>query len=150
MADRQNTWKKFKTMMKDKRIGKRSEKAKGAKEIRDEITVQRLSSEVTGKVQKYSRIGPREFVQLAGDGAEEELTIENIKEACLKHFQPQIGSGLVCDILAREQGPSCNTLKQIPDMKLIYVRFIYDTSKPIPITPPKRDYASTTCSKYYM
>ena len=29
-----------------------------------ELTVQRLSSEVSGKTQKYARIGPREFVSL--------------------------------------------------------------------------------------
>lgn len=32
---------------------------------------------------------------------------------------------MVCDILAGEQGPSCSTVKQnIPDTKLIHVRFI--------------------------
>ena len=70
--------------------------------------MQRLSADVTGKAQKYSRIGPREFNQV---GVEDELTIENIKVACLKHFAPQIGSNLVCDVLAGEQGPSCLNIK---------------------------------------
>ena len=29
-----------------------------------------------------------------------------------------------CDILAGEQGPSCNTVKQIPDFRVIHVRFV--------------------------
>ena len=31
-------------------------------------------------------------------------------------------------MLAREQGPSCSHIKQVPDLKLIYVRFISDRS----------------------
>ena len=34
---------------------------------------------------------------------------------------------MVCDILADEQGPSCGTVKQIPNVKLIHVRFIDET-----------------------
>lgn len=30
----------------------------------------------------------------------------------------QVGTSLVRDILAGEQGPSCKTLEQIPDMKV--------------------------------
>lgn len=30
----------------------------------------------------------------------------------------------VCDILAGEEGSSCKTLSQIPDPKVVYVRFI--------------------------
>ena len=55
---------------------------------------------------------------------EDELTIENIKRRCERHFAAQVGTSLVCDILAGEQGPSCKTLEQIPDMKVIYVRFV--------------------------
>ena len=84
-----------------------------------ELTVQRLSSEVSGKAQKYARIGPREFVPFT----EDELTIENIKRCCERHFATQVGTSLVCDILAGQQGPSCKTLEQILDMKVIYVRF---------------------------
>ena len=85
-----------------------------------ELTVQRLSSDVSGKAQKYARIGPREFVPFT----EDELTIENIKRCCERHFATQVGTSLVCEILAGEQGPSCQTLEQIPDMKVIYVRFV--------------------------
>lgn len=39
-----------------------------------ELTVSGLSSDVSGKAQKYARIGPREFVPFT----EDELTIENL------------------------------------------------------------------------
>ena len=55
---------------------------------------------------------------------EAELTIENIKRCCERHFATQVGNSLVCDILAGEQAPSCKTLEQIPDTKVIYVRFV--------------------------
>lgn len=51
--------------------------------------MQRLNADVTGKAQKYLRIGTKEFVRV---GAEDKLTIENIEAACLKHFSQQIGS----------------------------------------------------------
>ena len=86
--------------------------------------MQRLSADVTGKAQKYSRIGPREFVQVGTD----ELTIEKINTACIKHFASKIGSNLVCDVLAGEQGPSCSTIKQVRALKFIYVRFINEHS----------------------
>ena len=86
------------------------------------MVVQRLSADVSGKAQKYSRIGPREFVPF--DDEVDELTMVNIKTACEKHFRGRIGSSYVCDILAGEQGPSCKNIEQIPDMKIIYVRFI--------------------------
>jgi len=41
-----------------------------------------MSSEVTGKQQKYTRIGPREFVPFEVD----EITFDNIVEACQKGF----------------------------------------------------------------
>ena len=86
-----------------------------------------LSADVTGKAQKYSRRGPREFVQV-GRFDDDELTIEKIKDACLKHFAPQTGSNVVCGVLAGEQGPSSSHIKQVPGLKQIYVRFISDRS----------------------
>ena len=50
----------------------------------------------------------------------EEMTIGNIKSACERYFK----TNLVCDILAGEQGPSCKTLSQMQDLKVVYVRFI--------------------------
>ena len=82
----------------------------------DYLTVQRLSSDVSGKAQKFSRIGPREFVSYPhGD-----LTIDNIKKACETHFLSQLKMNVECDILAGEQGPSCSSF----DLKLIHIRFV--------------------------
>ena len=61
--------------------------------------------------QARRNIGPREFVQVGFD--DDELTIEKIKDACLKHSAPQTGSNVVCDVLAGEQGPSCSHIKQV-------------------------------------
>ncbi len=49
------------------------------------------------------------------------MTVDNIKCACLNHFD--VGE-MVCDVVAGEQGPSCSSIKQIPDLKVIHVRFI--------------------------
>ena len=38
--------------------------------------------------------------------------------------------GLSCDVLAGEQGPSCHSMKHIPDLKVIHVRFIKSSSTP--------------------
>ncbi|CAB4019049.1 transient receptor potential cation channel subfamily M member 6-like [Paramuricea clavata] len=127
-------WRKFKEDMKKKRLSGKSQKGKDVS--KREITVQMLSADVSGKAQKYSRIGPREFVQLYDDDDEdldrfytkEEMTVERVKDACLKHFEPKVGNNVVCDILAGEQGPSCASLKQIPNMNLIYVRSINKSS----------------------
>lgn len=116
MAD---AWKKLNQKIKEKRVtkgGQLSKKFQG-----DQLTIQRLSSEVSGKAQKYARVGPREFVQF---DTNEELTINTIKRACEVHFAARIGSNMECDILAGEQGPSCKTINQIPNLKLIHVRFV--------------------------
>lgn len=113
-------WKKFKAQMKNKRASKGKEKANKCFLPTGELTIQRLSCSVSGKAQKYSRIGSREFVTFP----HEELTLENIKSACCKHFASSIGSVMVCDVLAGDQGPSCRSVDQIPDTKVIHVRFI--------------------------
>ena len=104
--------------MKEKRTGKR----KAPHDIlqKEEIIIQRLSVEVSGKAQKYSRVGPREFVPFDYD----EVTLENIKNAFRRHFAPVVGECMICDVLAGEQGPSCTAVQQIPDLKVVHVRFI--------------------------
>ena len=114
--------------MKEKRVGrnKPGNKAvgKNCQNILDagELVIQRLSEEVTGKVQKYARMGARQFVPYNYG----ELTIENIKEACISHFGRnfQLGKNMACDVLAGDQGPSCVSMSQIPDLRVIHVRFI--------------------------
>ncbi len=51
---------------------------------------------------------------------------DNLKHACKEHFSSEglMKKGTVVDILAGEQGPSCTELTQIPDLKVIQVRFI--------------------------
>ena len=115
-------WRNFKAKMKAKRIdkgkGKKKDTISAFNDENDTLVVQRLSAEVSGKAQKYSRIGAREFVSYEY----EEFTIENIRRACEKHFA--VDKSMSCDILAGEQGPSCNTVKQIPDSRVIHVRFV--------------------------
>ena len=103
MADA--AWKKLKDKVTAKR-GKKPDAGDTTHKLLKgkELTVQRLSSEVSGKAQKYTRIGPKEFVPFT----EDELTIENIKRCCERHFATQVGT----------------SLEQIPDMKVIYVRFV--------------------------
>ena len=90
-------WRKFAAKQKAKRKGKQGNEADGV----EEIVVQRMSTDVCGKQQKYARIGAQEYVPFE----HEEFTIDNIKDACLKHFREQIESGLICDVLAGERGP---------------------------------------------
>ena len=111
-------WRKFAAKQKAKRRGKNQvvEESK----VAEEIVVQRMSGDVSGKQQKYSRIGAQEYVPFEQD----ELSIHNIKEAGQKYFGPQIEKDLVCDVLAGERGPSCNKMAQIPNKKVFYVRFV--------------------------
>lgn len=112
-------WRQFANKQKEKR-GKGKNARKEKNDAGSEITVQRMSSDVSGKQQKYSRIGPREYVLFDC----EDLTIDNIKAACQKHFAKRVERDMVCDVLAGERGPSCSKMSQIPDLKVFYVRFI--------------------------
>ena len=84
------------------------------------LIVQRMSADVSGKQQKYTRIGPQEYVPFE----HEEITIANIKDACKKHFSPQIEKDLICDVLAGERGPSCEKMAHITNRKVFHIRFI--------------------------
>ena len=83
----------------------------------DGLTVQRLSENVEGKCQKYSRIGPLMLVPFQQD---RELTLENIKAACKTHFCTE----LECDVLAGERGPSHTDVSQIKNWKVLHVCFV--------------------------
>ena len=54
-----------------------------------ELVVQGYSDEVTGKVQKFARMSTTQFVP----NSYGELTIENIIEACIRHFTRQFQLG---------------------------------------------------------
>ena len=73
---------------------------------------------------KYSREGPRDFVPFEY----EDVTIDNIKKACQKHFKEHRN----CDVLASEQGPSCSRIDQLPSLKTIHIRFTNDLSRKRP------------------
>ena len=93
-------------MQKAKKKGKKAGEESTASE---EIIVQRMSSDVSGKQQKYTRIGPQEYVPFEN----EEWSIANIKDACMKYCRPQIEKNLICDVLAGERGPSCEKMAHI-------------------------------------
>ena len=94
---------------------------------RNELVVQRLSTEPKSSTMKYSREGPREFVSFDF----EEVTIENIRAACISHF----GENKQCDVLASEQGPSCSRVDQPGNLTLIYVRFTAPLEEEIFLKP---------------
>ena len=105
----------FKAKMAKKRMGK--EEPTGSSSDMDYITVQRLSSNVEGRYQKYARIGALTMVPLGC-----EPTISNIKEACKRFFKAE---DMECDILAGERGPSWTETNQISNWKkALHVRFI--------------------------
>ena len=94
---------------------------KGVKEIKiSELLVQRPSTEPKPTTMKYSREGPRDFVPFEY----EEVTIDNIKKTCQKHFKEHRD----CDVLASEQSPSCSRIDQFPSLKIIHIRFANDLS----------------------
>ncbi|PFX18239.1 hypothetical protein AWC38_SpisGene17389 [Stylophora pistillata] len=88
-------WRQFENKQRQKRAAKGKRTAPESVVAKDEIIVQRMSSQVTGKQQKYTRTGPREFVPFEFD----EITFDNKVEACQKHFAPQIDKDMVCNIL---------------------------------------------------
>ena len=95
-------WRNFKQTMKERLLTKGKKKERCVLNS-GELVVQRLSSTVSGKAQKYSRVGPRVFVSFPY----EEMTINNTTSACEKHFSSVTDGGVVCDVVAGDQGPSC-------------------------------------------
>ena len=71
-------WRQFANNQRQKRAAKGKRPARESVEAKDEIIVQTMSSEITGKQQKYTRIGPREFVPFVFY----EISFDNIVEAC--------------------------------------------------------------------
>ena len=90
-------WRQFAYKQKLKRAAKgKSSKGEGKDTVKDEIIVQRMNADVTGKQQKYSRIDAREYVPFDY----EELSFENVVKACEKHFRSKVDNDMACDILA--------------------------------------------------
>ena len=127
-------WRRYAAIQKAKRKGKKTGEEST---VAEEIVVQRMSADVSGKQQKYTRIGPQEYVPFE----HEEITIANIKDACKKHFRPQIEKNLICDVLAGERGPSCEKMAhisnvEIADLLLLLFFFILFRKSPFKATSP--------------
>ena len=85
-SNRKDDFAKFKEKVAKKRRGKEEAEEATTNTDMDYITVQRLSSSVEGRYQKYARIGALTSVPLGC-----EPTIQNIKEACKRHIQLSSG-----------------------------------------------------------
>ena len=90
-------------------------KKPGEKNILSKKELIVLNSEPKPTTIKFTREGPREFVEYNYD----EILLENIKQACTQHFKEKRN----CDVLASEQGPTCTRLDQLPSLNLIFIRF---------------------------
>ena len=84
--------------MKEYRVGRNKPGNKAAQAVgkncqnflnTGELVVQGYSKEITDKVQKYTRMSATQFLPYSYG----ELTIENIKEACIRHFTRQFQFG---------------------------------------------------------
>ena len=77
-GQKRQKWDNFKDHVAQNRKCKKEENGATANGY---IAVQRLTSTVDGKCQKYNHMGPLTLVQM-----EKEPTLDNIKEACKAHF----------------------------------------------------------------
>ena len=75
--------------------GRESKKAVG--KVPNDILVQRMSSAASGRLRKYEPLDTKDFVSFEDY---EELSVENIKEACEKFYNAPLGS---CDILVSDR-----------------------------------------------
>ena len=84
--------------------------------------VQHMSADVSGKQQKYSRIGAQEYwFPLSRTSFQFTTSRTPVKSISGPKLTEK---DLVCDVLAGERGPSCNKMAQIPNKKVFYVRFV--------------------------
>ena len=103
-------WAKFQAQINHKRVQRKPKADAGSAGIihqRGELTVQRLSSEVSGKAQKFSRIGAREFVPFV---VYEDLTLANIKLACDTTSHLQLVTALFSQVSKGRLVPHWNKL----------------------------------------
>ena len=114
-------WKKKVRFLRRVRKENVNKKVKGsikAKKTPEFITVQRMSSEPTGRAKKYEPLDTRDFADFSDFT---EITTENIKEACKNHYGATSGS---CDILLGDRRPSCFSTEQIAFKKDFFIRFV--------------------------
>ena len=114
--NKRKTWNDFHKEISKKRRGDTATKKKGPSP--QSIMVQRMSSE-PNKSKKYEPLDTRDFVDFT---KYDELSIENVKDACEKFYELPGGS---CDVLLSDRGPSCYlTEEQIAGKKFYLVRFL--------------------------
>ena len=123
-GNRKDEFAKFKEKISKKR---RKEETTANSEM-EYITVQRLSSHVKGKYQKYARIGALASVTLG-----REPTIQNIREPSKRYFD--VGDGICCDVLAGERGPSWTETSQRYCMFVLSKQVIVNYAMQIPRNP---------------
>ena len=109
-------WDGYQQKVAKKRVGKKDESCALPADT-EYLTVQRLSSSVEGKCQKYARIGPLTMVPLTKQPA----TLDSVKSACQKHFR----TSAECDVLAGERGPSFTDVSHIKNWKVIHIRYVF-------------------------
>ena len=71
--------------MKEKRLKKGAKEAACSKKEFETIVVQRLSAEVSGKAQKYSRVGAREFVSFEEFGELDDTKYQRCLHEALRY-----------------------------------------------------------------
>ena len=81
------------------------------------ITVQPLATEATGKLKKNMKAPAHKNLSILVQGS------HNRNLSCNKHFKNRL-KGMSCDVLASERGPSCTKITQLPNLKLIHIRFV--------------------------
>ena len=104
----------------EKRVGNKRNNAKksGMGKVPSNILVQKMSSTASGRLKKYEPLDTRDFVPFEDD---EELNLENIKEACERFYNAPAGS---CDLVASDRGPLCSKFEQIKGCKVFLIRFL--------------------------
>jgi len=113
------TWEEFEKRVGLKRSGKDQDvSARVLGKVPNDILVQRMSSTPSGRLKKYEPLDTRDFVPFA---EYDELTLENIKEACELYYNAPTGS---CDVLASDRGPSCTKMEQLEGKKVYHIRFL--------------------------
>ena len=115
LAAEKESWEEF-----EKRVGNKRNNAKKpcVDKVPSNILVQRMSSTASGRLKKYEPLDTRDFVPFEDD---EELNLENIKEACERFYNAPAGS---CDVLASDRGPLCSKFEQIKNRKVLFIRFL--------------------------
>ena len=115
LAAEKESWEEF-----EKRVGNKRNNAKksGMGKVPSNILVQKMSSTASGRLKKYEPLDTRDFVPFEHD---EELNLENIKEACERFYNAPAGSR---DLLASDRRPLCSKFEQIKGRKVFFILFL--------------------------